>query len=439
MGSLSYYKLRSSGLDASIIIYGLKVLAGAFAPILTVLGLIGAALGILSRAPLVVIGGGMGAWLSARYVGRVIAPHDGFERAFGADWRNKIPPKQSTPMLQQRWAWRIPAPPKPRFERDIPFWTIPPSASLGTGDTGRQLLCDIWRPGPGVAPSGLAFVYMHPGGWQQLDKDTGTRPFFSYLAAQGHLTMDVSYRLCHEADLFGIIGDVKRAVAWIKANAERYGVDPERVVVAGGSAGGHLALLAAYTPNHPQLDPEDVRGADTSVRAVVSYYGVPDLRQIGTEPAKPSSEAFIEIGKRTGYVTVDEYLEWPDVVRKLLGGLPHEVPEVAALMSPITHVGAHSPPTLLVHGTHDRIIPVEDARDLYRALSDAGIPTVYLELPQVAHAFDMIAPRMSPPAQAALYDVERFLALMANQTQNLDQVNALMKLKKDAGATSAFT
>ena len=278
----------------------------------------------------------------------------------------------------------------------------------------------MWRPGQGVALSGLAFVYLHPGGWQQLDKDTGTRLFFSHLAAQGHLIMDVSYRLCHEADLFGIAGDVKRAIVWIKANAERYGVHPERVVVAGGSAGGHLALLAAYTPNHPQLDPEDVRGADTSVRAVVSYYGVPDLRRIGTEPAKPSSAAFIEIGKRTGYVTVDEYLEWPDVMRKLLGGLPHEVPEVAALMSPITHVGTHSPPTFLVHGTHDRIIPVEDARDLCRALSDAGVPTVYLELPQVAHAFDLVAPRLSPAAQAALYDVERFLALMANQTHNLD-------------------
>jgi acetyl esterase/lipase len=122
------------------------------------------------------------------------------------------------------------------------------------------LLCDVWQPGSGIEHTGLAMIYLHPGGWQNVDKDTGTLPFFSYLVAKGHLVMDVSYRLCHETDMWGMIGDVKRAIAWMKANAGEYGVDPERVVVSGGSAGGHLALLAGYTPNHPQLDPEDVRG-----------------------------------------------------------------------------------------------------------------------------------------------------------------------------------
>jgi acetyl esterase/lipase len=439
LNSLSYYKLKSSSLDPSILVYGLKLLAGAFAPVLALVGLVGAALGLLSRAPLALISGGLGAILSAGYVRRVTAPHAGFERAFGPGWRDRIPAERAARMLQRRWTWRVPAPPKPRFEQDIPFWTIVPSAARGAGPsaargagpsaargagpsaargaggTGRLLLCDIWRPASSVKPSGLALVYLHAGGWQQFDKDTYTRPFFSYLAAQGHVIMDVSYRLCHEADLFGIVGDVKRAIAWIKANAKRYGVDPKRVVAAGGSAGGHLALLAAYTSNHPQLDPEDVRGADTSVRAVISYYGLPDVRWLGTQPGKPSSRAFIEFGKKVGYVTASEYLEWPDIMRKLLGGLPPEVPDVAALMSPITHVGPHCPPTLLFHGSHDRVVPVQDARNLYRALSEAGVVVVYVELPQVVHAFDLAAPRMSPPAQAALYDVERFLALMATK------------------------
>ncbi len=423
LSSLLYYKLKSSSLDPSILVYGLKLLAGAFAPVLAVVGLVGAALGLLSRAPLALISGGLGAILSAGYVRRVTAPHPGFERAFGPSWRDRIPAERAAHMLQRRWTWRIAAPPKSCFEPDIPFWTIVPSAPLGTGpsaplgtgEANRRLLCDIWRPASSVKPSGLALVYLHAGGWQQFDKDTYTRPFFSHLAAQGHVIMDVSYRLCHEADLFGIVGDVKRAIAWIKANAERYGVDPKRVVAAGGSAGGHLALLAAYTPNHPQLDPEDVRGADTSVRAVISYYGLPDVRWLGTQASKPSSRAFIEFGKKVGYVTADEYLEWPDIMRKLLGGLPPEVPDMAALMSPITHVGHHCPPTLLFHGSHDRVIPVQDACDLYRALSEAGAAVIYVELPQVVHAFDLAAPRMSPPAQAALYDVERFLALMATE------------------------
>jgi acetyl esterase/lipase len=423
LNSLLYYKLKSSSLDPGILVYALKLLSGAFAPVLALLGLVGAALGLLARAPLALISGGLGAILSAGYVQRVTAPHTGFEKAFGPGWRDRIPAERAARMLQRRWTWRVPAPPKPCFGPDVPFWTIVPqaapgagpSAARGAGATERRLLCDIWRPASSGKSSGLALVYLHAGGWQQFDKDTYTRPFFSYLAAQGHVIMDVSYRLCHEADLFGIVGDVKRAIAWIKANARRYGVDPKRVVAAGSSAGGHLALLAAYTPNHPQLDPEDVRGVDTSVRAVISYYGLPDVRWLGTQPGKPSSRAFIELGRKVGYVTASEYLEWPDIMRKLLGGLPPEVPDVAALMSPITHVGPHCPPTLLFHGSHDRVVPVQDARDLYRALSEAGVAVVYVELPQVVHAFDLAAPRVSPAAQAALYDVERFLALMATE------------------------
>ena len=110
-----------------------------------------------------------------------------------------------------------------------------------------------------------------------MDKDYGTRPFFRQLTAQGHVVMDVAYRLCPEVDIYEMVGDVKRAVAWMKANAARYAVDPQRIVLAGGSAGAHLALLAAYAPDHPRLTPKDVQGCDLSVRAVVSYYGPSDL------------------------------------------------------------------------------------------------------------------------------------------------------------------
>jgi acetyl esterase/lipase len=89
--------------------------------------------------------------------------------------------------------------------------------------------------------------------------------------------MDVAYRLCPEVDIYGMIGDVKRAIAWMKANASRYGVDPEKIVLGGASAGGHLALLAGYAPQHPELAPEDVKSADLSVCGIISYYGPKDL------------------------------------------------------------------------------------------------------------------------------------------------------------------
>ena len=71
--------------------------------------------------------------------------------------------------------------------------------------------------------------------------------------------MDAAHRSCPETDVIGMVGDVHRAVAWIKANAERYGIDPERVVVMGGSSGAHIALLAAYAPHEPNLVPEELR------------------------------------------------------------------------------------------------------------------------------------------------------------------------------------
>ena len=160
------------------------------------------------------------------------------------------------------------ASPEPSWERDIAFWTIP--------DTERKLLCDLWRPGNGNV-SGLAIIYFHGSAWHMLDKDFLTRPFFRHLVAQGHTVMDVAYRLCPEVDIYGMIGDVKRAIAWMKANASRYGVDPKKIVLGGGSAGCHLALLAAYTPQLPELTPADIEDADLSACGVISYYGPTDL------------------------------------------------------------------------------------------------------------------------------------------------------------------
>ena len=101
-------------------------------------------------------------------------------------------------------------------------------------------------------------------------KDYGTRPFFRYLTGQGHVVMDVAYRLSPETAIPGMVGDVKRAIAWMKCNAARYGASPEKIVIGGGSAGGHISLLAAYAPDHLDLTPVDAKGEDLSVRGVIS-------------------------------------------------------------------------------------------------------------------------------------------------------------------------
>jgi hypothetical protein len=89
--------------------------------------------------------------------------------------------------------------------------------------------------------------------------------------------MDVAYRLCPAVDLWEMLGDVQRAIAWLKAQAGEYGLDPGKIVLGGGSAGGHLALLAAYTAGDARFTPPELLGADLSAGGVVSYYGPTDL------------------------------------------------------------------------------------------------------------------------------------------------------------------
>jgi acetyl esterase/lipase len=292
------------------------------------------------------------------------------------------------------------------WERDIPFWTIP--------GTDRKLLCDVWQPPEGVARSGLAFVYLHGSAWYLLDKDYGTRPFFRQLAAQGHVIMDVAYRLCPEVDIYGMVGDAKRAVAWMKANAARYQVNPERVVLAGASSGGHLALLAAYAPHHPQLTPADVQGSDLSVRAVVSYYGPTDLRAVYEYThQKQWSRGLpkVEIGL-PGSAAKEKDMRNVGRLDGFLGGHLDEIPAIYALASPVCHVQPGCPPTLLIQGEPDIFAPVEATRELYRRLVECEVPAVNIVYPLTNHAFDLLLPQISPPTQAALYYLERFLVLV---------------------------
>jgi acetyl esterase/lipase len=97
-------------------------------------------------------------------------------------------------------------------------------------------------------------------------------------------------------------------------------------------------------------------------------------------------------------------------LNSLLGGGPDLLPEEYRMVSALTYAGADSPPTLMIQAAHDSFVPSEPAQTLYQTLCAAGVPAVKLDLPETEHTFDLFLPRYSPPAQAALYTVERFLA-----------------------------
>jgi acetyl esterase/lipase len=380
----------------------LNMAQNAVSPILALIGLLGAGLGWLYHAPVAVVAGLLDALISVIYIALVTVPQPGFDRTFGKDWKTSIPPERGSRMLKRRWSLGLPRTGEPRWQRDVPFWTIPNDVAAGGGD--RKLLCDLWQPPEGVASSGLAFIYVHGSAWYLLDKDYGTRPFFRHLAAQGHVIMDVAYRLCPEVDIYGMIGDVKRAVAWMKTNADRYQVNPERVVLGGGSAGAHLALLAAYAPNHPQLTPAELQGSDLSVRAVVSYYGPSDLRAVYEHTQQKKNFGVlpkVEIGL-PGSSSKEKPMRDAGRLDMLLGGYLEEIPEVYELASPVSHVQPGSPATFLIQGTLDIFTPVAAAGRLHQRLVECGVPAVNIVYPLTNHAFDLLLPQISPPAQAAL-------------------------------------
>lgn len=416
--SLLYVRIRCPMGPLKGILWILRLLAESMTPFIVLSGTVAAGLGLLARAPIAMLTGALGAVVAAEDVRRVTAPHPGFAQAFGVGWEQDITRERRTHMLQRRWTWHLPAPPKARWQRDVPFWTLP--------DSDRRLLCDLWQPSPGVAPSGLALVYIHGSAWSLLDKDVGTRPFFRHLAAQGHMVMDVAYRLHPETDMLGMAHDVKRAIAWMKAHGPEYGVNPERIVVAGGSAGAHLALLTAYTPRVDALTPEDVGDVDLSVRGVISCYGPTDMRAyydytrqstwghpgqvVEFHPPSPlmrrvvgASYERLRLGT-TGAVGGME---------PLLGGAPESIPDRYALFSPTTHVQPGCPPTLLLQGKDDVIAPVTATNLLFERLVTAGVPAVNIVLPHAEHGFDLVMPRWSPAAQTAWYYEDRFLAMMA--------------------------
>jgi acetyl esterase/lipase len=346
-----------------------------------------------------------------------------FDKAFGLHWEDKINPVIKKHFLSGRIIFKLPAIPDPLLEQNISFATIP--------GTDRKLLCDIWRPPPTVIPSGLAFIYLHGSAFYFLDKDFATRPFFRHLAAQGHVIMDVAYRLAPETDIMGMVHDVRRAILWMKEHAGEYQIDPDRIVLGGGSAGGHLAMLAAYTADKAEFSPLDLAGKDTSVHAVISIYGSNDLKALyyhtsqhlttrnipGTPapkvPTKMPGFLVKLAGKDYHRLGLDTDLKNVGTMPPLIGGHPDECPEKYALYSPITHVHAGCPPTLLIHGEHDIMAPVSGTRDLYARLVEEKIPAVLHLLPQTDHAFDMMFPQIAPATHNAIYDVERFMALMA--------------------------
>lgn len=227
--------------------------------------------------------------------------------------------------------------------------------------------------------------------------------------------MDIDYTLAPHSSLLGMVKDVKQAILWLKAHADTFQVNPERIVLTGQSAGGQLSLLAAYTPNQPEFQPPHAEG-DTSVRGVISYQGPPDLTALYYD----IEGRFIRLIPNQVINPIHRLLELVTGHRKslasgiagIVGGTPNDVPELYRRLSPISHVSDACVPTLLLQGNHDLLVSHKDVERFYNLMKQANAPVIYIPFPNCNHAFEAVLPRLSPPAQVAAYYTERFLALL---------------------------
>ena len=364
-----------------------KLIGGSLAVELGVLGVIGAALHSATRrggdsraaVALTLAAGSAGAALAADLVRRTTADHDGFARAFGPDWRSRVPAGLSSRFLPSRRSLFLPCGSDPRLTRGL---------AIADADSAHPLRANLWLPPTGVSPSGLGLVYVNVGGWKMHTPDAIVGAMLRHLANQGHVVLSVDPRTPPTTDLPGMVADVRRAVSWLHANGPEHGVRPERVVVVGNSAGGHLAMLAAWADD-PAFAAPDLAETSAVIRGVVAWYGPSDL-----------AAYYAHNGNR-------------EQIEMLLGGLPSEQPERARRYSPISYMRPGLPPTLLFQGTHDSGVPVTATRQLRDRLVAAGVPTVYVEFPTAEHAFDFVLPRLAPAAIAALHDLDRFLGVLA--------------------------
>ena len=269
---------------------------------------------------------------------------------------------------------------KPRVVRDVPFARVDQS----------ELRLDLYLPEQ-VTPLGM-IVWVHGGAWR-----AGSRASVDLagLAERGWALASVDYRLSPVAKFPAQVHDIKAAIRFLRENAAKYGYPRAPFVIAGSSAGAHLAALVGVTNGHPELEGHvgSVRAApsaksspsaqpSSAVQAIVSLYGASNLTSILAQSTPHGLSVRVP------------------ALELLLGARPEAAPELARLASPVFHVGASDPPLLLLHGDQDHQMPINQSHELAGAYEKLGLPVRFV----VVHGAGHGGPAFSDAHHLALID-----------------------------------
>ena len=297
--------------------------------------------------------------------------------------------------IDREWAEKLESP-DPRGRLVIPFLFRDGEVSsvrdlpYVEGAGPRQRL-DVHAPRTG-ARGAPVLLQIHGGGWTIGNKRQQALPLMMHLARRGWICVAANYRLSPGATFPDHLIDVKQALRWIRENIAEYGGDPDFVAITGGSAGGHLSALAALTGNRPEFQPgfEEV---DTSVQAAVPFYGAYDFTNSQDHTMGEGLVSFVE--------------------RLVLKKKLEDDREAFEQASPLHQVSPDAPPFFVVHGTHDSLLAVDDARVFAARLREVSrAPVVFAELEGAQHAFELFH---SPRTHHVIRGVHRFLGTVYSE------------------------
>ena len=236
---------------------------------------------------------------------------------------------------------------------------LPPGVKMEASvsyDSHPETVLDIFQPVGETKGKRPGVVVIHGGGWIAGTKEVQWDNFVRRYLEKGFVVANVEYRLAKSATAPAAVEDSLKAANWFIRNASKYNVDKKRIVVTGGSAGGHLSLMVGMATKSAKL------GKPAKVAAVINFYGITD---VGDQLAGPNMRPYA--------------VTWvPDSPGRL---------ELAHRVSPMTYVRRGLPPIMTLHGDADQTVPYEHGVKLTKALNDAGNRTEMISVPQGRHGF----------------------------------------------------
>jgi len=245
-------------------------------------------------------------------------------------------------------------------QTSAPQFTVNPDVQYCTGG-GKPLLMDVFIPNHRNGTPTPAVLWIHGGGWEMGDKNSNLGA--TLLASEGFVTASLSYRLSGDSPFPAAIEDCKCAIRFLRTKARMYGIDPDRIGVAGASAGGHLAELVATADQSAGLEGTGGwQNVSSKVQAAASYYGVADF-------------------------TAQFPQETQQVIVRFFRGTEKEKSRLYRLASPIFYVSRKDPPLLLVHGEEDDVVPLEQSVRIAEAYRRLGPPVEFIVAKNAGHNF----------------------------------------------------